>query len=243
MVLEKSLNGANGASSTFSRAEGEMAVRFKTVERVWMKLVDAEVKILPSRDGTVHVEAAPESAFSMREHSEELSILTSTGWKLRNLPRKDKARARLIVRVPSSVEIEGGMKRVSLHAERVSFGSFAIGEALAELRGCSVRNLAVGPAKLSGSLYVWGKTGIALSMGSLELKILELEAPLDVSVVMGSTRLFLPEDCDAAIEVAGDAEGVILKLKRFLGSGEHTVRLSNTKGVIMVDTWRCPNAL
>ncbi|EEB73147.1 hypothetical protein TAM4_2004 [Thermococcus sp. AM4] len=39
-------------------------MKFSGVERVWMKLVDADVEVLPSPDGTVHVEAEPESAFS-----------------------------------------------------------------------------------------------------------------------------------------------------------------------------------
>jgi len=212
-------------------------VEFEGVEGVWMKLVDAEVEVLPSPDGALHVEAVPGSAFSLREHSGRLSILTSTRWKLGNLPRKDKERARLVVRVPEDVETSGGMKRVSLHAKGVSFGSLAVGEATGRLEDCSVKNLAVGPARLSGSLYVLEKTGIALSMGSLELRVLELEAPLDVSVAMGSLRLFLPEDCDAAVEVAGNAEGVILKSGRLFGSGEHRIRLSNVKGVIVVDTW------
>ncbi|MEO2151187.1 MAG: hypothetical protein ABGW50_00810 [Thermococcus sp.] len=214
-----------------------MAVRFENVERVWMKLVDTDVEILPSPDGAVHIEVAPESAFSLKEHSGKLSILTSTEWKLKNLPRKDKERARLVVRVPKGVEIAGGMKRASLHAGAVSFDSLAIGEATAELSECSVRDLAVGPARLNGSLYVWKKTKIALSMGSLELKVLELEAPIDASVVMGSLRLSLPEDCDATVEVAGNADGVILNSGRLLGSGEHRIRLSSAKGVTVVDTW------
>ena len=237
MEPEKHLEGLKRPSLTSSPGAGGMVVRFENVEKVWMKLVDAYVEVLPSPDGTVHVEAEPESAFSLKEHSEELSILTSTGWKLRNLPRKAKERARLVVRVPKGVEISGGMKRVSLHAEGASFGSFAIGEATAELAGCSVGNLAVGPARLRGSLYVREKTEIAVSMGSLELKVLELEAPIDVSVVMGSLKLFLPEDCDASVEVAGNADGVILNSGRLLGSGEHRIRLSSVKGVIVVDTW------
>lgn len=126
---------------------------------------------------------------------------------------------------------------MSLHAEGASFGSLAIGEATVELAGCSVGNLAVGPARLRGSLYVLEKTEIAVSMGSLELKVLELEAPIDVSVVMGSLKLFLPEDCDATVEVAGNADGVILNSGRLLGSGEHRIQLSSVKGVIVVDTW------
>ena len=212
-------------------------MEFEGVEGVWMKLVDAEVEVLPSPDGALHVEAVPGSAFSLREHSGRLSILTSTGWKLRNLPKKDKELARLVVRVPEGVEITGGMKRVSLRAEGVSFDSLAIGEATAELRDCTLKNLAVGPARLSGSLYILERAEISLSMGSVELKILELEAPIDVSTVMGSIRLSLPEDCDAMIEVTGNAEGVVLKSRRLFGSGEHRIRLSNVKGVIVVDTW------
>ncbi|GAB6135495.1 DUF4097 family beta strand repeat-containing protein [Thermococcus prieurii] len=212
-------------------------MRFENVERVWMKLVDADVEVGPSSDGAVHVEAAPESAFSLKERSGKLSILTSTEWKLKNLPRKDKERARLVMRVPKGVEIAGGMKRVSLHAEAVSFGSLATVEAAVELRNCAVRKLAVGPTRLSGSIYVLEKTEIAVSMGSLELKVLELEAPIDASVVMGSLRLSLPEDCDATVEVAGNADGVILNSGRLLGSGEHRIRLSSAKGVVVVDTW------
>ncbi|WP_099210627.1 DUF4097 family beta strand repeat-containing protein [Thermococcus henrietii] len=212
-------------------------MKFEDVREVWMKLVDADVDVLPSSDGTVYVEAAPESAFSLKEHSGKLSILTSTWWKLRNLPRKDKERVRLVVRVPEGVEISGGMKRVSLHAEGTSFGSLAVGEATAELRDCTVRKLAAGFTRLSGSLYVWEKTKIALSMGSLELKVLELEAPIDVSVVMGSLRLSLPEDCDAFVDAVENIDGVILNPRQLFGSGEHRIRLSNMRGTIVVGTW------
>ncbi|NJE55347.1 DUF4097 domain-containing protein [Thermococcus sp. 21S9] len=218
-------------------AEGALLVEFGDIKTVWMKLVDADVEILPSPDGTVHVEALSESAFSLKKSSGELKILTSTGWKLRNLPRKNKERARLVVRVPGNVKVSAGMKRASLHAEGVSFGSLAIGETTGTLTDCTVRKLAVGPARLSGSIYVWERTEIALSMGSIELKVLELEAPIDVSVVMGSLRLSLPDDCDALIEVEGNYEGVILNSGRLLGSGEHRIQLSSMKGVIVVDTW------
>ena len=212
-------------------------MRLSDVEKVWMKLVDVDVEMLPSSDGAIHIEAAPESAFSLKKRSGELKILTSTGWKLRNLPRPHKLRAKLVLRVPGGVEVSGGMKRVSLHAEGMSFGSLATVEAAVELRNCAVRKLAVGFTRLSGSLYVLEKTEMAVSMGRLKLKILELEAPIDVSVAMGSLRLYLPEDCDALLDVAGNTEGVILASRGLFGSGEHRIRLSNMNGVIVVETW------
>jgi len=212
-------------------------VKFEDVEKVWMKLVDVDVEMLPSSDGAIHIEAIPESAFSLKKRSGELKILTSTGWKLRNLPRWHKLRAKLILRVPEGVQVNGGMKRASLRAEGVSFGSLATVEAAVELRNCAVRKLAVGFTRLSGSLYVLEKTEIAVSMGRIKLKMLELEAPIDVSVAMGSLRLYLPEDCDAFVDVAGNTEGVIMTSRGLFGSGENRIQLSNMKGVIVIDTW------
>ncbi|WP_456366234.1 hypothetical protein [Thermococcus sp.] len=214
-----------------------MAVRFEDIGEVWMKLVDADVEVVPTEDGTVHVDAEPENAFTVKRDGTILKVLTSTRWKLRNLPVKEKERARLTLRVPGDVRVSGGMKRSSLKARRIRFDSLAIGEATAELEECEVNSLAVGSSRVKGSLYVTEDTKVAVSMGSLELKVLELEGNLDLSTVMGSIVLKLPEDCDAVIETVQQGGEVVVNPERLLGSGEHRVRISSVRGAIIVDLW------
>jgi len=218
-----------------------MAVRFEGITGVFLKLVDADVKVVPSEDGTVHVDAEPENAFTLKRDGAILKVLTSTSWKLRNLPRKEKERARLALRVPGDVKVDGGMKRVSLKARRIRFDSLAIGEATAELEECEVKSLAVGPSRVKGSLYVTEDTQVAVSMGSLELKVLELAGDLDLSTVMGSIVLKLPEDCDAMIETVQQGGEIVVNPERLLGSGEHRIRISSVRGAVIVDLWGDPD--
>ncbi|WP_297063522.1 hypothetical protein [Thermococcus sp.] len=214
-----------------------MAVRFRGITRVFLKLVDADVEVVPSEDGMVHVDAEPENAFTVKRDGAILKVLTSTSWKLRNLPRKEKERARLTLCVPGDAKVGGGMKRVSLKARRIRFDSLAIGEATAQLEECGVNSLGVATARVGGSLYVMEDTKVAVSMGSLELKVLELEGNLDISTVIGSIVLKLPEDCDAVIETVQQGGEVVVNPGRLLGSGEHRVRISSVRGAIIVDLW------
>ncbi|WP_457741928.1 hypothetical protein [Thermococcus sp.] len=84
-----------------------MAVRFENVGHVFLKLVDAGVEVLPSENGSVHVDAEPENAFTLKRDGDILKVLTSTSWKLRNLPKKEKERARLTIRFPKNAIGEG----------------------------------------------------------------------------------------------------------------------------------------
>lgn len=212
-------------------------MRFEGIEKVWMKLVDTDVKILPSDDGAVHVEASPDWAFSLKTRGKELSILTSTRWKLKNFLKKEKDKSKLVMRVPWDVEVSGGLKKAPLHAKGVRFDSLAVGGAPAELRECEVGLLTAGMIRGKASIYVTRKSTITLAMGSLEVRVLSLDDALDVSTAMGSINLYLPEDCDARIEPAGKEENIILKTEKVLGSGMHRVSVSSAGGRIIVDTW------
>ncbi|AEH24404.1 DUF4097 family beta strand repeat-containing protein [Pyrococcus yayanosii] len=212
-------------------------MRFEGIEKVWIKLIDTDVQILPSEDGTVHVYVEPEDAFTLKRDGSTLKVLTSTGWKLKNLLKKEKERARLSMRIPDDFCIEGSMKRGSLKAKRTRFDSIAIGEATAELEECEVKSPSVGPSKVKGSMYIREEAEVTVSMGNLELKILELGGDLEVLAVMGSITLKLPEDCDAVIETVQQGGGVVVNSGRLLGSGDHRVKISSVKGVVIVDTW------
>ncbi|WP_297468689.1 hypothetical protein [Thermococcus sp.] len=214
-----------------------MAVRSEEITSIFLKLVDADVEIVPSEDGTVHVDAEPGNAFTVKRDGAILEVLTSTSWKLRNLLEKEKERAKLTLRVPRDVKVGGGMKRASLKARKILFDSLSIGEATAELEECEVKSLAVAPARVKGSLYVTEGTKVAVSMGSLELRVLEFEGDLDLSTVMGSIVLKLPEDCDAVIETVQQGGEVVVNSGRLLGSGEHRIRISNVRGTVIVDLW------
>ncbi|WP_457741929.1 hypothetical protein [Thermococcus sp.] len=124
---------------------------------------------------------------------------------------------------------------MTLLAKAVRFDSIALVEGTAELKECEIKNLAVGPSRVKATLHVAEKTRIAVSMGSAEVNVLTLEGDMDVSTVMGSLVLRLPEDCDATIEVAGEGGEVVLNSGRLLGSGEHRIQITNVRGAVIVD--------
>ncbi|WP_457750813.1 hypothetical protein [Thermococcus sp.] len=212
-------------------------MRFEGIDRIWMKLVDVDLKITAWGRDYVELRPRSEKGIKIGVKNGRLSVDYKAIWKLGKTIKKDRSLEPLELYVPFGVPVSVGIKRGEVMAEGVKFESLSVGECKASLKGCIIGDVASAVSTVNGSVLVRGKASIMAIAGTLSLTVERLEGDIKAVSNMRVLKLTLPSDCDASIRVE-DNDGVV-RLEGInpedpiLGDGRNTVTLRADIGGIL----------
>ncbi|NJE06081.1 hypothetical protein E3E36_08000 [Thermococcus sp. M36] len=212
-------------------------MRFEGIERVWMKLVDVDLKIAAWDRDYVELNPRSEKGIKIRVKDGKLSVDYKAIWKLGKTIKRDRSLEPLELHVPFGVPVSVGIKRGQVTAEGVHFESLSVGECKTSLKGCIIGDLISAVSTLSGSVVVKEKASVMAMAGTVALKVEELRGSIKAVSNMGILKICLPLDCDASISVENN--GGVVKLDGIdpkdpvLGDGRDTITLRADIGGIV----------
>lgn len=219
-----------------------MSVRFEGVREVEIDITKGHIKLEWWEEDYVELNHSSEGKATVKavQKGEKLKIVGGVRRKAFNFLRKlDDGRAELEIRVPGDTQVHLQGFRGDIEASEVNFENVVCGGGTLILKNCTAKTLTLAQSTLKALLSVVGSMSINIARRDAELRITELEGNVRANVVIGALRLYLPDTCDARINVASRRkervwfEG-IGPLDPIIGTGKYKVTITSEMGNVTI---------